>query len=264
MTASTPSSRSRQADQYGADRVLLSHGLIEDIDQIPTDTAVTENVRYLSDYAHGFGMTANVWVHELTGAFPNPVVCFDPTAIYWDDRADVYREALVAAPEIDGVNITMGSGNPAPWLSLCLCRYCLDLEPYGHVIADALNSHPDERIQLVMNTIAGVATDELGKEVIAHGFHHEAFEAEWMADGPGRRRAHRLRGAYQGAEPRLAAVLPDQQPVRPRRTAGADHQLRPGRRVLGPADPAVLRGRADPAAAGGVDPAGRHRRQRAD
>lgn len=171
-----------KAPAYGVDRIVLSHGIIEDIDQIPLDQDLADLVTTLAARTKQNGMKTHVWVHELSGELHSEITCFDPADNYWELRRQVYRQALTQIPDIDGVNITMGSGNPPPWFAMCICPYCLDLPPYGHFLMDLLNSHPDERVQLVVDTISEVVTDELAKEVVVHSFYHDPDEVDWLRD----------------------------------------------------------------------------------
>ena len=170
------------APSFGVDRIILSHAIIDNIDEINEDQEVTQLVETLAGLVQDSGMVAHIWVHEFSEAVFSYLVCFDPADPYWENRRIAYRNAIDRIPALGGVNVTMGSGDPPPWAAMCLCQYCLDLPPFGHPAMDLLNSVPDERIRLVVNTLAEAVVDERGRELVVHTFYHYPDEVPWMRD----------------------------------------------------------------------------------
>ncbi len=169
------------AADFGVNHIQLSHDLIMDIDDAVGDDADTlARIATLNAgiaRAHEHGMKAYVWAHEFTGVSID--VCFDPADPVWETRAQQYRVAFSAMPDLDGVILMFGSSDLPPWYAFCSCDWCVD--NYGD---DPLESPPPAvKVQLVAQAIGEVVVNELGKELFIRTFVHEPNEVAWHSDG---------------------------------------------------------------------------------
>ena len=165
---------------YGVNHIQLSHALIDEIDQVlGEDPETLQRVEILNlaiDRAHDHGMKVYVWAHEFTGGAME--VCFDPEDPFWQGRADAYRAALERLPGLDGVIMMFGSATPPPWLSICMCAWCLE----GYEGFPLSIPPPEERLRMVVERIGGAIVGE-GRELFVRTFVHEPAEIGWHSEG---------------------------------------------------------------------------------
>ena len=168
------------AQDYGINAIQLSHDIVMDIDEIIEEPYKADFINEATEAAHEAGIKVYIWTHELNNV--PPVVCFDPQAPVWEERRNVYRRALAAVPDVDGVVVSFGSASPEPWWAPCFCEYCLNLPPTGNPILDAIHSHPVDRIHLLFDILHQVVVGEFGKELVIRTFIHLPAELEWMIE----------------------------------------------------------------------------------
>ncbi len=169
------------AAAYGVNHVQLSHGLIMNIEDLLGDSPeVQTRVQVLNQaiaLAHARGMRAFVWAHEFSGTGID--ICYAPDSPVWEARARAYREGLGRIPDVDGVVLMFGSAPVPPWVTACLCAWCLvtgDENPF--------DTPPQaERIRLITEHVGQVVVRELGKELFVRTFVHEPAEVAWHAEG---------------------------------------------------------------------------------
>ncbi len=166
---------------YGVNHIQLSHDIIMNIDELLGDDETTayrvETINLATALAHEKGMKVYLWAHEFQEL--DFVVCYAPDGAIWETRAKAYRDAFVKIPDVDGIVLMFGSAGASPWFTYCDCAWCPGTFP-----EEGMNPPPqDVRIQLVIENLGQVITGELGKELIARVFAHEADENPWHADG---------------------------------------------------------------------------------
>ncbi|HDH96171.1 MAG TPA: hypothetical protein ENF73_00400, partial [Proteobacteria bacterium] len=168
------------AEDFGINAVQLSHDIIMDIDEIIEDPDTAAFINEATEAAHANGIEVYIWTHELNTDLP--IVCFDPADPFWEERRNVYRQALSMVPQVDGVVVSFGSASPEPWWAMCLCDYCLNLPPTGNPILDLLHSHPVERIHLLFDVLHRVVVSEFKKKLLIRTFIHLPAELDWMIE----------------------------------------------------------------------------------
>ncbi len=169
-----------KAADFGITHIQLSHALIMDIDEINLDPVKAALLKDIAREAHDLGLDIWVWAHEIYGV--HPFACFDPQAALWESRAQAYRDALDAIPEIDGVILMFGSADTEPWYVVCACQWCQDLPSTGNFILDFMNNHPAERLTLLYDVVGGVVMDEYGKKLRVRTFMHMPWELDWLSE----------------------------------------------------------------------------------
>jgi len=167
-----------KAADFNIDNVHLSHGLIMEIDEINEDEAQAQMLQEVAQEAHALDLDVWVWSHEFTDV--PAMLCFDPEAPVWDERQDAYREALARIPEIDGVILMFGSADMEPWYIPCYCDWCLELEPTGNPLLDAIHSRPADRAQQIYDAVGEVVVNEFGKQLRMRTFMHQVLEIGWL------------------------------------------------------------------------------------
>lgn len=167
-----------RAPDFGVQELHLSHDLIHNIDDAPDHPSL----RQIIEQAHQRGLRVLIWSNEL-----NQVpfsLCFDPEDPTWAQRQQAYRDALEAAPELDGVILSFGSATPPPWLAGCLCQWCLDIpSDAGPVERPFVVPSGAWRLRFLINLIHNVVTGEYGKRLYARTFIHEPEELALMLEG---------------------------------------------------------------------------------
>ncbi len=172
-----------RAAAWGLTEIQLSHDLITDIASLargPDQPRVLDAIAA----ARARGLRVMVWSNELSEG--DIAVCFDPADPRWARRQRDYREALTAAPDLDGVVLSFGSADPPPWFAGCVCPYCLDLpDPLGGdpALRPFRVPEPAERVRFITELVHDVVTGEFGLHLAARTFIHQPEEMTWVIDG---------------------------------------------------------------------------------
>ena len=168
------------APAFGVNQVQFSHALVDSVDWLigPGSEARVALLRDAARRAHAEGIETWIWSRE----FPRSVgfeVCFSPGSPDLAARAEAYRRALEALPEVDGVVLMFGSAGRPPWRVRCSCPWCLWHHPIGWPFCAPPMA---ERLERVVRTVAGVVQGELHRKLVVRTFVHEAPELAWHAD----------------------------------------------------------------------------------
>ncbi len=148
--------------EFGVTHVQLSHRIVTRVDQFQSEPEVVERVRTLASAIHNQGGQAIVWMQELNTS-DTVAYCFDLDGEQMQAKMQAYRDALTAAPEIDGVMISFGS---APTELLYVLPSC---NPIAYAA-------PKERYKAIIEAISRVVMDEFGKQVYVRTFYHKGHE----------------------------------------------------------------------------------------
>ncbi len=152
---------------FNINYIQLSHQLIMNIDELNDDPARRDRLRGLAELAHQQGAKALVWAHELN--IEGMTFCFDLNHSDMLARQDAYRQALLAAPEIDGVMLMFGSSPVEIWQAVPSCT-----GPWSYDMS--------VRIYNLIQAIARVVIGELDKELWVRTFIHFPIELEWLTE----------------------------------------------------------------------------------
>lgn len=154
--------------EFGVTHVQLSHRIVTRVDQFQNEPEVVERVRTLGDAIHAQGGQTIVWMQELNTS-DTYTYCFDLEGEQMQAKMQAYRDALKAAPQIDGVMISFGSA-PSELISVA---------PSCQVARFAL---PKERYKAMIEAISRVVMDEFGKQVYVRTFYHKGYEVPILRD----------------------------------------------------------------------------------
>ncbi|MGD8240000.1 MAG: hypothetical protein PVH68_15700, partial [Armatimonadota bacterium] len=98
-----------RAAEDGVNHVQLSHGIIDDIEDLFEHEGLAADIEELATRAHGHGMKVFVWTHELEavpdGLKSDGKVNLDGPAL-WRWLRGKYERAFDLVPSIDGVILT--------------------------------------------------------------------------------------------------------------------------------------------------------------
>ncbi len=148
--------------EFGVTHVQLSHRIVTRVDQFHSEPQVVERVRTLGDAIHAQGGQVIVWMQELNTS-DTYTYCFDLEGEQMQAKMQAYRDALMAAPQIDGVMISFGS---APSELLSVAPSC-QLAQFAQA---------KERYKAIIEAISRVVMDEFGKQVYVRTFFHKGYE----------------------------------------------------------------------------------------
>ena len=148
--------------EFGVTHVQLSHRIVTRVDQFQSEPEVVDRVRTLASAIHSQGGQAIVWMQELNTS-DTLAYCFDLDGEQMQEKMQAYRDALTAAPEIDGVMISFGS---APSELQYVLPSCKPLE----------FAQPKARYKAIIEAVSRVVMDEFGKQVYVRTFYHKGHE----------------------------------------------------------------------------------------
>ena len=148
--------------EFGVTHVQLSHRIVTRVDQLQSEPEVVDRVRTLANAVHNQGGQVIVWMQELNTS-DTLSYCFDLDGEQMQAKMQAYRDALNAAPEIDGVMISFGS---APTELQYVIPSCKPLE----------FAQPKSRYKAIIEAISRVVMDEFGKQVYVRTFYHKGHE----------------------------------------------------------------------------------------
>ena len=154
--------------EFGVTHVQLSHRIVTRVDQFQNEPEVVERVRTLGDAIHARGGQAIVWMQELNTS-DTYTYCFDLEGEQMQAKMQAYRDALTAAPQIDGVMISFGS---APSELIAVAPSC----------QVARFAQAKERYKAMIEAISRVVMDEFGKQVYVRPFYHKGYEVPILRD----------------------------------------------------------------------------------
>ncbi|MCR4314914.1 MAG: hypothetical protein NUW37_01050 [Planctomycetes bacterium] len=166
-----------KAKEYDINHVQLSHGIGMSVNEVLETPGRIALVNLVTQRAHSQGAKVFQWAHEFESAGGRPilpVISVDldgPMKSFWQSRLDSYREFFEKCPEVDGIVLMFGSASMEPWHMIPhpSCQMTRDM------------SMP-ERLATIINHIAHVVRDELGKEVIVRDFNHAPQQQEWICE----------------------------------------------------------------------------------
>ncbi len=155
-----------QVRDFGVTHVQLSHRIVTRVDQFQTEPEVVQRVRVLADAIHAQGGQAIVWMQELNTS-DTYTYCFDLDGEDMQAKMQAYRDALTAAPEIDGVMISFGS---APTELAYIVPSC---QPLAFAAVK-------EKYKAMIEAVSRVVMDEFGKQVYVRTFYHKGYEIPYL------------------------------------------------------------------------------------
>ncbi len=151
---------------FGVTHVQLSHRIVTRVDQFQNEPEVVDRVRVLADAIHAQGGQAIVWMQELN-TDDTFTYCFDLDGDDMQAKMQAYRDAMTAAPEIDGVMISFGS---APTELAAILPSCAPLR-FAAI---------KEKYKAMIEAVSRVVMDEFGKQVYVRTFYHKGYEIPYL------------------------------------------------------------------------------------
>ena len=158
-----------KATQYEINTVVFSHGMIGETSQLFDGSERGEQLRQLAEQAHGLGLRAWIWVHELDNVpekfLLNKVVQMDRPG-FWRWLEQRYEQVFAAYPEFDGLILTFHE-----------TQYPV----FRDDRVQSRLSKPD-RFARMISTIHKVCS-RYKKDFIVRTFLYEPIELQWVKEG---------------------------------------------------------------------------------